>query len=558
MGKKYNESNTEYRDRVINSISPSFCAAKWFNATIWLNNGTTASCHHPPAHRIIDFENGESFDDLKKNPSMIHNTSYKKLVRKQMLDGVRPKECEYCWKIEDISNEHVSDRVFKTVIYEEDDIKLCQTKYRETENVDLKTLEIAFDANCNFACSYCNSSFSTAWQKDIVQNGIYKNLVSDGAKAYQHDGSWARQYKKDDENPYVQAFWDWWPQLSKEISELRVTGGEATISPDFWRLVEWWKTKPDSDIQFAVNTNLGVQGTKLDELIDASHSIKKFVIYTSCEATGEQAEYIRDGLVWDEWKKSVDKLLTHGNVKEFNVMMTINSLCLYSITDFMDYCNSLKKKYGRFHGVYSLNILRFPSFMSPGTLPLELRKERSEHIKKWLNSSADIEVMHEMEIDAVKRLISYLEEIGDPHRGVSSLQSRQRDLKSFFSQYDLRRKNKNFTRAFPELASWYDSIPLTDLGEDGELVSGDSTLGWGIKEELKELAKAEGWVLSPQMSNPGSKDYIDEQYQLDDLVEMEIKNLQAVYIKHSKEKLDESWSKQEIIKKLGAMGFVKV
>ena len=50
--KRPNETHQEYRDRVINKLSPSFCGAKWYNATIWLGNGTTTSCHHPPAHKI--------------------------------------------------------------------------------------------------------------------------------------------------------------------------------------------------------------------------------------------------------------------------------------------------------------------------------------------------------------------------------------------------------------------------------------------------------------------------------------------------------------------------
>jgi hypothetical protein len=31
----------------LNSLSPSMCAAKWYDATIWLYSGRTASCHHP-------------------------------------------------------------------------------------------------------------------------------------------------------------------------------------------------------------------------------------------------------------------------------------------------------------------------------------------------------------------------------------------------------------------------------------------------------------------------------------------------------------------------------
>jgi len=41
-------------------------------------------------------------EEVQKNFKAIHNTKYKKMVRKQMLDGERPKECEYCWKVEDL------------------------------------------------------------------------------------------------------------------------------------------------------------------------------------------------------------------------------------------------------------------------------------------------------------------------------------------------------------------------------------------------------------------------------------------------------------------------
>jgi len=50
--KKGDETFQEYRDRAINSLSNSFCGAKWYNATIWLNMGQTTSCHHPPANYL--------------------------------------------------------------------------------------------------------------------------------------------------------------------------------------------------------------------------------------------------------------------------------------------------------------------------------------------------------------------------------------------------------------------------------------------------------------------------------------------------------------------------
>ena len=69
----------EFRDE-INKISPSFCAAKWQQVTLHLQLGHTHSCHHPRTHKI-------PLDELEENPSALHNTNYKKLQRKKMLEG---------------------------------------------------------------------------------------------------------------------------------------------------------------------------------------------------------------------------------------------------------------------------------------------------------------------------------------------------------------------------------------------------------------------------------------------------------------------------------------
>ena len=249
-----------------------------------------------------------------------------------MLEGERPKECEYCWKVEDLGKNYVSDRTYKSVIYKEQALEEA-SKMDWQEDVPLKTLEIAFDANCNLACSSCNASFSTQWQNDIKKNGAYQNLVSDGARAFQQDGSWAMKYgKKNEGNPYIEAFFKWWDEELKDtLEELRVTGGEATMSQDFWRLIDWWNNNPDCDVRFAVNTNLGAKPELMQRLVDATHNFKYFDLYTSNEAFGVQAEYIRDGLVWDTWLGNIHKFLQEGNVREFHMMMTINALCLFCL-----------------------------------------------------------------------------------------------------------------------------------------------------------------------------------------------------------------------------------
>lgn len=492
--KKPDENYIEYRKRVLDPISTSFCAAKWYNATIWLGSGTTASCHHPPAHRI-------SATEVQKNCKALHNTVHKKLMRKQMLEGTRPTECDYCWRIEDMGRDAVSDRVFKTVIYSEEEIAAAG-KMDAAADVNLKTLEIAFDRTCNFACSYCNSSFSTTWAKDITKNGPYQNLVSDGSHAYQHDGKWAQPYRNDDENPFIKAFWDWWPELSKSLQELRVTGGEPLTSPQVWKLFDFFQKNGPSDMLFSINSNLGSKDEVIDRLIEKSHYVKRFDLYTSCEAFGKQAEYIRDGLEFDRWCKNVTKILDHGNVRQFNIMMTINSLCLFSITDFMDRMLEWKGKYDWVHPVFSVNLLRFPSFMSPLSLPEHLKDDRRTHLKKWFDKNQGNKLLHEMEKDGLRRLIDYLEVVKAPHRRTSSLESQWRDFRTFYTQYD-KRRGKNFRKTFPKiLVEWFDSLPVTNTAPLMGYVDGDATKGFHNYDELRKLALKEGWILDPDDENP--------------------------------------------------------
>lgn len=472
MPRKAGESDNEYRSRVIDPISDSFCAAKWLNATIWLGHGGTASCHHPPAHNI-------DLEEIKTNPSAIHNTRHKKKMRQMMLEGTRPKECEYCWKIEDMEkdsdgNRPVSDRTFKTVIYSDEDIERIATM-DVTEDVNLKTLEIAFDRTCQFACSYCNPAFSTTWVKDIRNNGGYENIKSDARGHFIDDAPYADPFEKDETNPYVDAFWRWWPELSLELDELRITGGEPTMSDSVWGLFDWFKENNENhphakNMRFAINSNLGAKESITKRLAEATQHVNKFHLYSSGEAFGPQAEYIRDGKDWNLWKKNVVTMLREGNVEGFHMMMTINALCLDTITEFLDYMLQLKREFGAGKPRISVNILRFPSFQSPLTLPDNLRTKYHNQLREWLDKvrSADekdpwgADLVAPWEQEQVTRLIEYLDVVKTPHRNTADRKLLEHDFRVFYEQYD-KRRGKDFRKTFPNLVEWYDSLIVEEL-----------------------------------------------------------------------------------------------
>jgi organic radical activating enzyme len=449
------EELRSWRDRNLNSVSKSFCAAKWLNASLHLGHGYTNSCHLPLPHPV-------DLEEIKKNPSALHNTAHKKEMRKMMLTGKRPAECSYCWKIEDIGRDNISDRVYKSRIYSQKDINRI-SKLPFHEDVNLKTVEISFDRTCNFACSYCNAGYSTTWGKEINKYGPYQKFKSVSAQAYQNDGSWADKYGKHSEfNPYVEAFLAWWPELSQELQELRITGGEPSASHNFWNFIETLKQHPAEGLSLAINSNLGMKSEVLDRVIQMTKDVKvkALDLYTSNESMGAHAEYIRDGLNYQVWRSNLVKFIENANFRSVTIMMTINSLCLFSIDEFLDDMLLLKEKYGPNRPNVDLNILRWPGFMSPLALPDEFKKKLHFKLNQWYKKNKNNPLLSIGEKAQFERLIDYIEVVEKGHNNTEDDKDiLMHDFKSFYMQYDVRR-NKHFQLTFPELAEWYDSLKV--------------------------------------------------------------------------------------------------
>ena len=72
-------NDLEFKQQVLDPKG-TFCAAKWYNATIWLGSGMTTSCHHPLPHKV-------EVDDVMRNPKALHNTQKKKMEREQIEEA---------------------------------------------------------------------------------------------------------------------------------------------------------------------------------------------------------------------------------------------------------------------------------------------------------------------------------------------------------------------------------------------------------------------------------------------------------------------------------------
>ena len=432
---------------IINNVSPSFCTAKWLQTTLYLQNGYNHSCHHPSPHKI-------PLEEIEADPSALHNSKYKKQQRKSMLEGDRPKECSYCWNIEDLNNDYFSDRHYKT----SDDWAWDRfdevSKADPEANITPSYLEVSFSNVCNFKCSYCSSEISSKWLEEIKQYGPY--ATSQG----NHNLDWLTHtgrfpYKHSDDNPYVTAFWKWFPNILSKLKVFRITGGEPLLSKDTWKVLDFIIEQNSPPMQIAINSNLCVDDNfidqliiKINELTVLGHDVK---IFTSIESTWQRAEYSRYGLNFELWSKNLHRVLSETTVT-VGIMTTINVLSISDFNNFIDlimeYRVCYNKDFAHNRIPLSINYLKWPPYLNISILTKDLKnkynKEILEHCEQWLKyyKKERFARLYLEEWDQIKRLCEYLisSEIDEQSK---------KDFKIFIKEYDVRR-GLNFETVYPE------------------------------------------------------------------------------------------------------------
>ena len=338
-----NNQNREIMRDKLNKTGPGFCLAKWTQVTMHLGTGMTHSCHHPVAHKI-------PLEELKDNPGALHNTKHKKQARKEMLNGERPSECDFCWRIEDNTNEF-SDRVLKSMdpySFEYHD-EIAQAT--GDENIFPKYVEVSFSNVCNFKCSYCGPSYSSKWAEELKSQGpIELGIWNERYNWVPED---QLQIKARDDNPYIEAFWKWFPEAMPHMHTFRITGGEPLLNKDTMKVLRYLLENPNPGLEIAVNSNGNPPQAIWNEFVDLvgqltrSNSVKKFTLFVSAESTGKQAEFSRMGMDWMMFEKNVEHFLANTYNTRVTFMAAFNIFSLTTYPQFLEYVLYLKKKFNK-------------------------------------------------------------------------------------------------------------------------------------------------------------------------------------------------------------------
>lgn len=432
------------------NLGPALCLAKWKQVSLHLPTGLNNSCYHPPLHRI-------PIEDIGRNPSALHNTPHKKEQRKLMLAGTKPAECSYCWNME--AHDKLSDRHYRSgEPWAAKDYSII-TKSTGDEDAIPSYVEVNFNNVCNLACSYCSPQFSSTWQQETDRHGAYPTMVPHNAPE-QFSGS-RKPIPARDHNPYVEAFWAWWPTLYPELEHFRMTGGEPLLDRNTYRVFDYVLENPSPKLHLNVTSNFSVDEKSwqkylayVKQLCDGR--IEHFMQYVSLDAWGAQAEYIRHGLDFDLLWDRVNQFLTQvPSYSSLTFIVTMNNLSVPSLENLFAGILGLRKTYSKTYQRvwFDTPVLREPAWQSLQILP-EPYADKLEHLWSWMvrqieTDQAPFQGFKDYELSRLDRDIAWM------RAGQGQDHSRARaDFWRFFTEHD-RRRGTNFLTTFPEMRSWW-------------------------------------------------------------------------------------------------------
>jgi MoaA/NifB/PqqE/SkfB family radical SAM enzyme len=229
-------------------------------------------------------------------------------------------------------------------------------------------------------------------------------------------------------------FWSWFDTVADGLETLRITGGEPLLHEETFDIIEKMQ-RINNKVKFTIATNLCQKPTVINRFVK---NIDGLVIRVnvSNESAGPVAEFIRDGMNYNEWLENV-RLLSNTNT-EVCISTTITAISLLSMDQlFTDIINLRKATLVK--PFISVNFATYPEFQSVACLTHDERVFYLDKYTRYFDVNKSL--LLPTEVGMIARLLAML----SPDLTNPMHTEYRKDSDMFFEQYCSRRnKATNF------------------------------------------------------------------------------------------------------------------
>ena len=407
------------------------CQLKWTHSTVYLTDGISASCHRV-AGDPLEIRNGEL---------NFHNLPAKLEARKKMLRGEWPgRGCEHCKHIEEAggkSDRQVHLNLEGTTAPPELDKDLTAV------DVTPRQLEVYWGNTCQQSCIYCGAHYSSTIQQEEKRFG---NFESEGVKI-KNAFEMNPQIKE-----HTELLFKWFDNNLHQLHKIMVMGGEPFLQKETFRFIEYLEKGNYPDLTLVFFSNMNIEHERFKKWIDRlevlqkSGRLDKIQIIFSCDALGDEGEYVRTGLDLNIALKNFEHILYNTNIDQVvNSALTVTAVPgMPNLVKYINKCNKVKPIYWSMMKASQHNVGPRP-YLYPGIFGKQINewglREAIEMFDTTSHGYPDsVKIAYK---DYMQGIIKEFE-----NREPSLL--RQKQFKIYLNELD-RRRNTDWKKIYPQI-----------------------------------------------------------------------------------------------------------
>jgi radical SAM protein with 4Fe4S-binding SPASM domain len=328
----------------------TFCVLPWMHLYVGTDGNVLPCCVADHQHPMGNIEE-HSIDNIAKSSAFNQ-------LRKNMLSGLRSKECNRCYTQEDSglkSNRLSHNNRWKNIKQDNLNQDGLINKF------DPVYLDIRLNNICNLKCRMCSGYFSSAIaQEEVVLFGKKESVQS--------------SLKMQQRNLGLTEILQYVPTAEK----IYFAGGEPLLTSEHYEILDALIACGNTNLEITYNTNFTTLTYRGRSVLDIWKQFSNIKIGASLDAEGAVAEYVRHGTKWSTIESNLELVKSQCPHINFTVTSTVGLLNVDNLIRFQQH----------WHTSGTLDISKFSQtiMISPEHLTLSaLPLDHKQRLKQTIN-----------------------------------------------------------------------------------------------------------------------------------------------------------------------------
>lgn len=369
--------------------SKAFCILPWIHFHISPGGHVGPCCvgHDEHGSHCFGNYNDETFDELWQGENLRN-------FRKALLNDEQQPGCEYCYFMERAGLSSFRKRFNNKFAHHFPKVESTQIDGNASHAKPVYW-DIRFSNICNLTCRMCEHTLSSAWHREcqILQEYYIETAPEKVVKGVSDSEKFFRDMEPHWEN----------------LEEIYFAGGEPLMMKDHLRVLQKLVDEGRTHVSLLYNTNMTHRYFQGHDIYALWAQFDSVVIQASIDATGDRAEYIRNGCDWQQILKNREELREVAPNVVFTIYPTVS---VFNIHQLPDIHRELVET--NFINVEDciVSYLLYPAYLNIRILPKCLKDEIKEKFvahKQWVAERIAPEKYDE-QIAHWDSLLTYLEE----------------------------------------------------------------------------------------------------------------------------------------------------